>query len=95
MKQMESAKQRLTEFRHIQLHNQSSQLVPYRTADEARRFVERVLGDMQALFISRTICLIPKQNDFGSVLKPREIVPDQVTPGNYSQADLPRNQYRL
>jgi hypothetical protein len=47
---MDSAKQRLKEFRHIQLHSQSSQFVQHRTREDARRFVERVLGDMQALF---------------------------------------------
>jgi hypothetical protein len=47
---MDSAKQRLKEFRHIQLHSQSSQFVQHKTRDDARRFIERVLGDMQALF---------------------------------------------
>jgi hypothetical protein len=47
---MDSAKQRLKEFRHIQLHSQSSQFVQYKTREEAVRFAERVLGDMQALF---------------------------------------------
>jgi hypothetical protein len=47
---LDSAKQRLKEFRHIQLHSQSSQFVQYTTRAEASRFVERVLGDMQALF---------------------------------------------
>lgn len=47
---MESAKQRLKEFRHIQLHSQSSQFVQCKTREEALRFAERVLGDMQALF---------------------------------------------
>jgi hypothetical protein len=47
---LESAKQRLKEFRHIQLHSQSSQFVQCKTRAEAFRFVERVLGDMQALF---------------------------------------------
>jgi hypothetical protein len=47
---MESAKQRLKEFRHIQLHSQSSQFVQCKTREESLRFAERVLGDMQALF---------------------------------------------
>lgn len=47
---LESAKQRLKEFRHIQLHSQSSQFVQYLKREDAFKFVERVLGDMQALF---------------------------------------------
>jgi len=47
---MDSAKLRLKEFRHIQLHSQSSQFVQYKTREEAIRFAERVLRDMQALF---------------------------------------------
>jgi hypothetical protein len=47
---MDAAKQRLKEFRHIQLHSQSSQFVQNKTREDARRFAERVLGDMQALF---------------------------------------------
>ncbi len=47
---LEAAKQRLREFRHIQLHSQSSQFVQCRTRDEVRRFTERVLGDMQGLY---------------------------------------------
>lgn len=47
---IDSAKQRLKEFRHIQLHSQSSQFVQCKTREEALRFADRVLGDMQALF---------------------------------------------
>jgi len=47
---MDAAKQRLKEFRHIQLHSQSSQFVQFKTREEASRFTERVLGDMQSLF---------------------------------------------
>ena len=47
---LESAKQRLKEFRHIQLHSQSSQFVQCGTAKEAQTFIERVMNDMQALF---------------------------------------------
>ncbi len=47
---LESAKQRLKEFRHIQLHSQSSVFVECRTREDAQKFIERVLNDMQALF---------------------------------------------
>jgi hypothetical protein len=48
--EVDSAKQRLKEFRHIQLDSQSSQFVRSQTVAEARRFTERVLNDMQSLF---------------------------------------------
>ena len=48
--ELDAAKQRLKEFRHLQLHSQSSQFLRFKTLDEARRFVERVLNDMQSFF---------------------------------------------
>jgi hypothetical protein len=48
--QLDAAKQRLKEFRHIQMHSQSSQFVRCATKADAERFATRVLTDMESLF---------------------------------------------
>lgn len=48
--QLEAMKQRLKEFRHIQLHSMSSEFIQCGNHEEASRFIERVLRDTQSFF---------------------------------------------
>ena len=47
---LDAMKQRLKEFRHIQLHSMSSEFVQCTQHEEAKRFIERILGDIQSFF---------------------------------------------
>jgi hypothetical protein len=47
---LEGMRQRLKEYRHIHLHSQSSKFDQYNSAEKAKGFAKRVLGDMQAYY---------------------------------------------
>ena len=48
--ELDAVKQRLKEFRHTNMHSNSSQFVEYTNVKDAHRFATRVLTDMQGYF---------------------------------------------